>query len=348
MAKVQKNDTKAVKVLVTGGAGFIGSHLVDALINDGHSVVVIDNLSTGKRSQVNKKAKFIKADIRNLKKIKLYFKGIDLVFHLAARARIQPSIKDPVSTFDHNITGTLNVLLAARDAGVKRVVYSASSSSYGDQDTVPLYEEMIPRFKSPYSLSKYVGEEMCRLFSNLYGLESVSLRYFNVYGPRQLLSGAYATVMGIFLKQLKDGKPLTIVGDGSIQRDFTHVSDVVRANILAAQSNKVGKGEVINIGTGKNYSINEVASMILTPPERGYVLPARDFNNPRLIGGVVPNVKPETVLASAVRENRVTYIPSRPGETRCTLANTSRARQLLNWKPSISLEEGLAMLKTKG
>jgi UDP-glucose 4-epimerase len=344
MVKAQKSDMKTTKVLVTGGAGFIGSHLTDALVNDGHSVVVIDNLSTGKRSQVNKRAKFIKADIRNLKKIKPYFKGVDLVFHLAARARIQPSIKDPVSTFDHNITGTLNVLLAARDAGIKRVVYSASSSSYGDQDTVPLYEEMTPRFKNPYSLSKYVGEEMCRLFSNLYGLETVSLRYFNVYGPRQLLSGAYATVVGIFLKQFKDGKPLTIVGDGGIKRDFTHVSDVVRANILAAQSTKVGRGEVINIGTGKNYSINEVASMILAPPERGYMLPARDFNNPRLTGGVIPNIKPETVLASAVRENRVAYIPPRPGETRCTLANTSKARQLLNWKPSISLEEGLAML----
>ncbi len=345
MVKAQKSDTKTTKVLVTGGAGFIGSHLVDALVEEGHSVVVIDNLSTGKRSQVNKKAKFIKADIRNLKKIKPYFKGADWVYHLAARARIQPSIKDPVSTFDHNILGTLNVLLAARDAGVKRVIYSASSSSYGDQDTLPLHEEMTPRFKSPYSLSKYVGEEMCRLFSNLYGLETVSLRYFNVYGPRQLLNGAYATVAGIFLKQFKDGKPLTIVGDGGIRRDFTHVSDVVRANILAAQSSKVGRGEVINIGTGKNYSINEVASMILTPPERGYMLPARDFNNPRLTGGVIPSVKPETVLASAVRENRVAYIPSRLGETRCTLANTSKARQLLGWKPTISLEEGLVMLR---
>ena len=334
-----------MRVLVTGGAGFIGSHLVDALVEEGYSVVVIDNLSTGKKSQVNKKAKFIKADIRNLKKIRPYFKGVDRVFHVAAQARIQPSIKDPVHSFDQNITGTLNVLLAARDAGVKRVIYSASSSSYGDQDTMPLYEEMTPCFKSPYSLSKYVGEELCRLFSNLYNLETVSLRYFNVYGPRQLATGAYATVIGIFLRQFKDSKPLTIVGDGSIQRDFTYVSDVVRANISASQSVKVGKGEVINIGTGKNYSINEVASMILTPPERGYVLPARDFNNPHLTGGVIPSIKPETVLASAMRENRVTYIPPRPGEVRRVLANTSKARQLLGWKPTISLEEGLVMLK---
>lgn len=347
MVKTPKNNIetpRATKVLVTGGAGFIGSHLVDSLIGDGFDVTVIDNLSTGKKSQVNKKAKFIKADIRNLKKIKPYFKGVDQVFHLAAKARIQPSIKDPISSFDHNVMGTLNVLLAARDAGVKRVVYSASSSSYGDQDVLPLHEEMTPRFKSPYSLSKYVGEEMCRLFSNLYGIESVSLRYFNVYGPRQLLSGAYATVVGIFLKQFKNGKPLTIVGDGSIQRDFTHVFDVVRANILAAQSDRVGKGEVINIGTGKNYSINEVASMILTPPELGHTLPVRDLNNPRLVVGIAPNIKPETVLVSAVRKNRVTYLPSRPGETRYTLAGNSKAKKLLNWKPTINFEQGLEEL----
>lgn len=345
MVKVQKSDTKKMRVLVTGGAGFIGSHLVDALVNDGYSVVVIDNLSTGKRSQVNKKAKFIKADIRNLKKIKPYFKGTDRVFHLAARVHIQPSIKDPVPTFDNNVTGTLNVLLASRDAGVKRVIYSASSSAYGDQDTAPLYEEMTPHFKNPYALSKYVGEELCRLFSGLYGLTTVSLRYFNVYGPRQVATGVYAAVLGTFIKQFKDGEPLTIVGDGNTQRDFTHVFDVVKANLAAAKSDKVGRGEVINIGTGKNYSINEVASMILTPPEQGYMLPARDFTNPHLTGGVIPSVKPETVLASAVRGNRVTYLPPRPGETRRSLANTSLARQLLGWKPTISLEEGLAMMK---
>jgi nucleoside-diphosphate-sugar epimerase len=341
MAKAKKNKTKTVRVLVTGGAGFIGSHLVDALISDGFDVIVIDNLSTGKKSQVNKKAKLIKADIRNLNSIKKYFKGVNYIFHLAARARIQPSIINPAPTIEHNINGTLNVLLAARDAGVKRVIYSASSSSYGDQDILPLREEMTPRFKSPYSLSKYVGEEMCRLFSNLYNLETVSLRYFNVYGPRQLLSGAYATVVGIFLKQLKDGKPLTIVGDGSIQRDFTHVSDVVRANILAAQSDKVGRGEVINIGTGKNYSINEVASMILAPLGQEQELSRKDSNARRLVAGIAPNIKPKTVLASALIRRRVSYIPSRPGETRYTLADNSKAKKLLNWEPTISLKQGL-------
>lgn len=296
--------------MVTGGAGFIGSHLVDALIEEGHSVVVLDDLSTGKKSQVNKKAKFVKVDIRDLKKIKPYFRGVDLVFHCAARARIQPSIINPVSTFDHNVMGTLNVLLASRDAKVKRVIYSASSSSYGDQSALPLQEEMHPNFKSPYSISKYVGEELCCLFSKLYGLETVSLRYFNVYGPRQLTSGAYATVIGIFLKQAKIGKPLTIVGDGTIERDFTYVSDVVRANILTAKSKKVGRGEVINIGAGKNYSINQVASMILSAL------------------GIRPKKK-------------IVYIPPRPGETRKTLADISRARKLLGWEPKIKLETWL-------
>lgn len=324
-----------MKVIVTGGAGFIGSHLVDALVKEGYSVTVIDNLSTGKKSQVNKKAKFIKTDICDLKKIKPYFRGADKVFHLAARARIQPSIQNPVPTFESNVAGTLNVLLAARDAGVKRVIYSASSSSYGDQDTLPLHEEMSPRFKNPYALSKYIGEELCRLFSNLYGLETVSLRYFNVYGPRQLTSGAYATVVGIFLKQASLGQPLTIVGDGNIKRDFTHVSDVVRANLLAAKSSKVGNGEAINIGTGRNYSINEVAAMIIrktqpTPPIAQFALTSS--NDVRAI------------LTHAVKLKKATYIPPRPGETRKTLANTTKARDLLGWKPSVTLEEGLAML----
>ncbi len=333
---------KPKTALVTGGAGFIGSHLVDALIGEGYGVIVIDNLTTGKRSQVNKNAKFIKADICNLNKIKSYFKKVDYVFHLAARARIQPSIQNPAPTFENNVNGTLNVLIAARDAGVKRVVYSASSSSYGDQESLPLYEEMSSKFKSPYALSKYVGEELCRLFSNLYSLETVSLRYFNVYGPRQLLSGAYATVMGIFLNQLKMDKPLTIVGDGNIRRDFTHVFDVAHANILAAKSPHVGKGELINIGTGKNYSINEVAAMVLAEP------PATPgYPNFKIMTALNrQEALPEAVLAAAIKEKKVVYIPSRPGETRLTLANNSRARKLLDWKPTISLEEGLAMLKS--
>lgn len=324
-----------MKYLVTGGAGFIGSHLTDALVEEGHSVAVIDNLSTGKKSQVNKKAKFIKVDIRDLKKIKPFFRGVDKVFHLAARARIQPSIQNPAPTFDSNVAGTLNVLLAARDVGVKRIIYSASSSSYGDQDTLPLQEEMPLRFKNPYALSKYVGEELCRLFSNLYGIETVSLRYFNVYGLRQLTVGAYATVIGIFLKQVREGKPLTIVGDGNIQRDFTHVSDVVKANLLAAKSPKVGKGEVINIGTGKNYSINEVAAMILSLDNK----PTPKVSQARF--AMAGLHQPQTILTSAIKNKRAVYIPPRPGETRKTLAKITKARNLLDWQPTVNLEEGL-------
>lgn len=299
-------------VLVTGGAGFLGSHIVDRLLQDGYKVRVLDNMTTGQKGHVNKKAKFIKSDIKNLEEIKKHFKGMKYVFHVAARARIQPSIKDPASTFQDNIMGTLNILLASRDAGVKRVVFSASSSSYGDQSVFPLMEDMLPNFKSPYSLSKYVGEKTCELFSKLYGLETVSLRYFNVYGPRQLTEGAYATVVGIFLKQLQDHKPLTIVSPGTIRRDFTYVSDVVEANILAMKSKNVGKGEVINIGYGKNYSINEVAFLILSKAK-----------------------------------GRAIYIPERSGEAKITLANNKKAQELLDWRPKISFETGIEKLFEK-
>lgn len=299
-------------VLVTGGAGFLGSHIVDRLVKDGYKVKVLDNMTTGQKGQVNKKAKLIKSDIKNLEEIKKHFKGMKYVFHVAARARIQPSIKDPASTFQDNIIGTLNILLASRDAGVKRVIFSASSSSYGDQSVFPLLEDMLPNFKSPYSLSKYIGEKTCELFSKLYGLETVSLRYFNVYGPRQLTEGAYATVVGIFLKQLQDNKPLTIVSPGTIRRDFTYVSDVVEANILAMKSKKVGKGEVINIGYGKNYSISEVAFLILSKAK-----------------------------------GRAIYIPERSGEAKVTLANNKKAQELLDWRPKINFETGIEKLSEK-
>lgn len=327
------------KILVTGGAGFIGSHLTDRLIKDGHSVVVLDNLSTGKKEQVNKKAKFIHADIKSLEKIKKHFKDIEYVFHLAARARIQPSIKDPGPTFHDNIIGTLNVLLASRDVGVKRVIYSASSSSYGDQRKFPLHESMQSNFKSPYSLSKYVGEKICELFSKLYGLETVSLRYFNVYGSRQLTEGVYATVVGIFLKQLQDSKPLTIVNPGTIRRDFTHVSDVVEANILAMKSKKVGKGEVINIGCGKNYSINEVASLIYGLHKE------KQAQRPVAIVAAANFLEDyKTILASAQKHNHIVYISTRPGDAKVTLADNKKARELLDWKSKISFEAGIINL----
>lgn len=294
-----------VKVLVTGGAGFIGSHLVDALLERGFEVHIIDNLSTGKKENINPDACFHKADIRDFANITPLFQGVMFVFHLAAFARVQPSIDDPKTTNDININGTLNVLLAAKDAKVKRVIYSASSSAYGDQNDLPLREDMNPSPLSPYGLQKYVGELYCGIFSRLYGLGTVSLRYFNVYGPRASVGGAYDLVLGRFLEQRKKGEPLTIVPDGSQSRDFTYVKDVVRANILAAESLKVGKGEVINIGGGKNYSILEIADIIGGP---------KVFIEPRI-------------------------------ETKHTLADISKAKELLGWQPETSFKEGIEILR---
>ncbi len=289
------------KCLVTGGAGFIGSNLVDELIKRGDEVIIIDNLSTGKKENINSKAEFCEADIRDIEKIKPLFKSVDYVFHLAAFARVQPSIEDPITANDINLNGTLNVLVSARDAEVKKVVYSASSSAYGNQEKMPLREDMPAQSLSPYGLQKYIGELYCGLFSEIYKLPTVSLRYFNVYGKRQALEGAYCLVMGIFVRQRLAGEPMTVVGDGEQRRDFTSVVDVVRANILAAESEKVGKGEVINIGRGSNYSVNELAKMI---------------------GGPTVNIEPRI-------------------EPKETLADNSLARELLGWEPTVELPEWL-------
>lgn len=289
------------KCLVTGGAGFIGSHLVDALIERGHKVSVIDNLSTGKRENLNCRAEFHEVDIRGFEKIRPIFNGVDFVFHLAARPRIPLSIQDPISSNENNLNATLNVLVAARDAKVKKVIYSSSSSIYGDQKELPARETMSPQPLNPYGLQKYVGELYCKIFSELYGLPTVSLRYFNVFGPRALLEGAYATVVGIFLRQKRDGEPLTIIGDGEQTRDFTYIKDVVRANIMAVES-PVGKGEALNIGAGHNYSINHLA---------------------KIIGGETVN------------------IPQRPGEIKHSLADTALAEKVLGWQPKYNLESGL-------
>ena len=293
------------KCLVTGGAGFIGSNLVDELINLDHEVVVIDNLSTGKKEYVNPRCEFHNIDIRDLGKIKPLFDRVDYVFHVAAFPRVQPSIENPVMANDINLNGTLNVLVAARDAGVKKVIYSASSSAYGMQTKMPLCEDMLPQPLSPYGLQKYVGELYCSLFSKIYKLSTVSLRYFNVYGKRQALEGAYCLVMGIFVKQRLAGKPMTIVGDGEQRRDFTSVVDVVRANILSAENEKVGEGEVINIGRGKNYSVNELAKMI---------------------GGPTTTIPPRI-------------------EPKETLADVGFAKKLLDWNPTVNLPEWLEEYK---
>ena len=251
-----------MKVLVTGGAGFIGSNLTDKLIELGHSVVVIDNLSTGKLDNVNPKAKFINKCLTNLEEDFLVGRGIDVVFHLAALARVQPSIKDPINFNEHNVTATLKLLYASYKAKVKRVVYSASSSAYGDATTFPTPETHPINPLSPYGLQKLIGEQYCKVFSEVYGLDTCSLRYFNIYGERMNLDGAYCLAIGIFAKQMLEGKPLTITNDGNQRRDFTYVQDVVDANILAATLDTPLKGEVFNIGNGNNYSINEVADML--------------------------------------------------------------------------------------
>ena len=252
------------KVVVTGGAGFIGSNLVDKLIDMDVEVTILDDLSTGKKENINSKAKFINCDISIVPQSLLtsYIDGADVIFHLAALARVQPSIEDPLPYNNANITGTLNILLAAYKIGVKRVIYSASSSAYGNATKFPTPEEHPTNPLSPYGLQKYVGEQYCKMFSQVYGLDTVSLRYFNVYGERMSLEGAYKLAIPIFANQMLEGKPLTINNDGEQRRDFTYVGDVVSANILAATNPEDLKGEVFNIGNGDNYSVNELADML--------------------------------------------------------------------------------------
>jgi UDP-glucose 4-epimerase len=289
-----------MKALVTGGAGFIGSHIVDALIARGDEVVCVDDVSAPQNDQFywNDAATNVRADIRNLHQG--LYDGVDVVFHLAARSRIQPTVNNPSECFSVNVLGTQRVLDCSRLAGVKRVVYSASSSYYGHASKPPFIESAPKGCATPYSLSKWQGEEVCDLYTKLYGLSTISLRYFNVYGPREPLKGEYAPVMGLFRRQQDAGIPMTIVGDGKQRRDFTHISDAVSANLVAAE--KVNVTGPVNIGTGRNYSINELAQMI---------------------GG-----------------DRL-YTADRVGETRETLANNIRAREELGWYPRVTLEDYL-------
>ena len=250
------------KVIVTGGAGFIGSNLVDKLIERGIKVTIIDNLSTGKIENVNPKAKLHILDIsRHKNQIEKLMADVDVVFHTAAKARVQPSIKDPITYNEQNVTGTLNILFAAHNAGVKRVIYSASSSAYGNATKFPTSETHPTNPLSPYGLQKYIGEQYCKMFSQVYGLDTVSLRYFNVYGNRMSFEGAYKLVLAVFTEQMLKNKPLTITNTGEQRRDFTWVEDVVEANILAAEYPNKLNGEVFNIGNGNNMSINEVADI---------------------------------------------------------------------------------------
>ena len=290
------------KCLVVGGAGFIGSNLVDRLIDDGHEVIIIDDLSTGKEENINKKAIWNDMDI-GMKTtppyMEIIMKDVDVVFHLAAKARVQPSIQDPISFNDTNVTGLLNVLESCRKVGVKRFVYSSSSSVYGDVEQLPTTEEASINPKSPYALQKLIGEQYCKLYSHLYGMETVCLRYFNVYGERQLLEGAYCLVMGIFAQQRLNGEPMTINGDGEQRRDFTYVGDVVEANIKSGFSKIKWSGDVFNIGNGDNRSVNQLADMI---------------------GGDRVNVDPVI-------------------EPKETLADNGKARFILDWKPTTKIED---------
>ena len=251
------------KAIVTGGAGFIGSNLVDKLIDMDVEVHVIDNLSTGFEKNINPKAIFHNKDITQIDPNAAWyeFKNTDVIFHCAALARVQPSIDDPIPYDEVNIGGTLRMLTLANKLGVKRFVYSASSSCYGNNRKFPTPEEETTNPLSPYGLQKYVGEQYCKMFSQVYGLDTVSLRYFNVYGERMNLEGAYKLVIAVFADQMLKGKPLTINNDGEQRRDFTYVGDVVNANILAATNPEDLNGEAFNIGNGKNYSVNELADM---------------------------------------------------------------------------------------
>jgi len=307
-----------MKALVTGGAGFIGSNLVDRLIEDGHDVTVIDNESADSNEQFywNERAHNYKYDVRDYVMVRKLYENQDVVFHLAADARIQPSIEDPLKAIENNAIGTATALECARVCGVKRFVYSSTSAAYGLNNTPPLTESMPTDCLNAYSVSKVAGEQMCRMYAKLYGMETVSFRYFNVYGERQPLRGQYAPVIGIFLRQRAAGEPMTIVGNGEQRRDFTYVGDVVQANISAAtlvppeyivENDIVYRawewGQVYNIGTGRNYSINEIASHM---------------------GGATVN------------------LPPRRAESRVSLANANKAKEHLGWTAKVRLEDWIA------
>lgn len=294
-----------MKTLVTGGCGFIGSHLSEQLLSQGHEVIIMDNLSCGRLDNIasferHPKLRVVTADIIDREQIVPAFTGIDWVFHLAGIADIVPSIEMPDAYFQNNVVGTLNVLQCARDAGVKRLVYAASSSSYGIPAQYPTPETSPIQPHYPYALTKYMGEELVLHWAKVFKLPALSLRLFNVYGPRSRTTGAYGAVFGVFLAQKLNGKPYTVVGDGQQTRDFTYVADVANAFVYAAQSE--ASGEAINVGSGNHYSVNNLVS---------------------LLGG-----------------DKV-HIPKRPGEPDCTFADTAKIKRLLNWAPQVSFEQGV-------
>ena len=295
-----------MRCVVTGGCGFIGSHIVDALVRDGCEVAVLDDLSTGNLEYLNPAAELLEASVADGEVVRSAVEGATWVFHLAALPRVQQSVDDPIGTHAVNVNGTLNVLQAAREHGVERVVVSSSSSVYGDQETHLMTEDLAPNPLSPYGLHKLIGEQYADLFASLFGMQIVSLRYFNVYGPRQSAEGAYALVIPHFLRLRDEGKPLTVYGDGCQTRDYVHVDDVVRANLNAANSElPAGRAVALNVGSGEETSVNEIAAMV---------------------GGEVEHIIPNP--RGAFEELR-----------KC--ADTSRAKSVISWEPGILLAEGI-------
>ncbi|MQF95140.1 MAG: SDR family oxidoreductase [SAR202 cluster bacterium] len=295
-------------VVVTGGAGFIGSHLVDRLLADGHRVTAIDNTSVGRWENLSDvkdspSLQTHQVDVSDHEAIKPLFAGADRVFHLAARADIVPSIQHPMEYHRSNVDGTISVLEASREARVKRFVYAASSSCYGIPDVFPTPETAPIRTMYPYALTKYLGEQYAMHWDQVYDMPCVSLRFFNVYGPRARTSGTYGAVFGVFLAQKLAGKPFTVVGDGTQTRDFTFVSDVVESLVRASESDV--RREIFNVGSGGTYTINRLVS---------------------ILGG------------------DVVHLPKRPGEPDCTFADTTNITQALDWQPKVGFEEGVQVM----
>lgn len=299
-----------MRFVVTGGAGFIGSNTVDELIRRGHSVVVLDDLSAGKEenlAEVRNKISFIKGSITDLDVVRKAMQEADYVLHLAARTSVPRSVKDPIETNRVNIDGTLNVLVAARDAKVKRIVFAASSSAYGETPTLPKVETMQPAPISPYGVTKYVGEIYAQVFGRVYGLENVSLRYFNVFGPRQDPNSPYSGVLSKFCTSFLEGAQPVIFGDGEQSRDFTYIENVVQANLLACEAPNAS-GKVFNVGTGNRFTLNQTLAML------------------QRISGHSLETKHE---------------PAREGDIRDSQADIAQSREVLGYNPTVEFEEGL-------
>jgi len=295
-----------LKTIVTGGAGFIGSHLADALVNDGHHVTVLDNFSTGRPDNLKHlsgKIDLVECDLSEKGEWSNCFKGVDWVFHLAALADIVPSIQQPEAYFRANVDGTFNVLQASKEHEIKRFVYAASSSCYGIPDHYPTKEDAQIRPQYPYALTKRMGEELVMHWAQVYDLPAVSLRFFNVYGPRSRTSGTYGAVFGVFLAQKLANRPYTVVGDGNQTRDFTYVTDVAQAVLAAAKSSC--KQEIFNVGSGKNVSVNRIVELL---------------------------------------QGEKVHIPKRPGEPDCTFADITKICSMLDWCPRVPIEQGVAAL----